>query len=116
MTAEPTALEPHDLGAMPDGAGGDLVPGWMRRLAAIGWSVLFTIALGVVVFRVAVVLSTVTCSILFASLLAAAVAPMYGYFRETRGWGHIPAAALVSVIGLGIVVGAAGLIVFAFAP
>src|SRR5215831_10059322 len=42
----------------------ELVPGWLIRLAAVGWRLLAAIALGVVLVQIIVVLWTVTASIL----------------------------------------------------
>jgi len=42
----------------------DLVPGWLIRLAAVGWRLLVAIALGLVLLRILMIVSTVTVSIL----------------------------------------------------
>jgi predicted PurR-regulated permease PerM len=116
MTVEPNASDAQDAATQPDAAGAELVPGWLRRLGAIGWRVLVIAAIGLVALTVVVNLSTVTGSILFASIIAATVAPLYGSLRESRGWSHTQAAAVVSVIGLAGVVLAVVLMAFAFVP
>ena len=73
-----------------------LVPGWLQRLAAIGWRLLVTIALGLVLLEIAVLLSTVTVSILVAAIVAATFAPFVLALRK-RGWSRIKAAAAVFV-------------------
>ena len=85
---------PHDRDrtAAPEGSG--LVPGWLLRLAAIGWRLLATIALGLVLIWIASLLSTVTASILVAAIVAATFAPFVLALRD-RGWSRIKAAAAV---------------------
>ena len=61
-----------------------LVPGWLVRLAAIGWRVLVTLALGVVLFGIAGQLATVAASIILGLILAATLAP-YVTERRARG-------------------------------
>jgi hypothetical protein len=51
-------------------AGSDLVPGWLVRLAAIGWRLLATILLGLVLLAIALELATVTASILLAAIVS----------------------------------------------
>ena len=75
-----------------------LVPGWLVRLAAIGWRVLVTLALGVVLFGIAGQLATVVASIILALILAATLAP-YVAERRARGWGRSKAAGVVSLDG-----------------
>ena len=45
----------------------DLVPGWLERLAAVGWRLLATILLGLVLLAIVVQLWIVTASILVAA-------------------------------------------------
>jgi predicted PurR-regulated permease PerM len=116
MTSEPTAPRQEEVESLLDAGGGDLVPGWLRRLGAIGWRVLVIAVIGVVLVTVAVNLSTVTGSILFASVIAAAVAPMYTNMRDARGWSHTKAAAAASLVALGLVVLIVVLIAWAFVP
>ena len=81
-----------------------LVPGWLDRLAAIGWRVLVTLALGVVLFAIAGQLSTVVASIVLALILAATLAP-YVSERRARGSGRAKAAGVV-MLGALLVLGA----------
>ncbi len=62
------------------------VPSWLTRLAAIGWRVLVTVAFGTFVVALAMYLSTVTLSILFALIAAATLGPFNERLRA-RGWG-----------------------------
>src|SRR5688572_10171035 len=85
-----------------------LVPGWLVRLAAIGWRVLVTLALVVVVYAIVGQLATVAASIILALILAATLAP-YVSERRARGWGAAKAAGMVmlaALLGLGAVVAA----------
>src|SRR5262245_38319670 len=54
--------------ARPEGS--DLVPGWLIRLAAVGWRLLAAIALAFVLLQIVVTLWTVTASILIAGVVA----------------------------------------------
>ena len=81
-----------------------LVPGWLVRLAAIGWRVLVTLALGVVLFGIAGQLATVAASIILGLILAATLAP-YVTERRARGWGAAKAAGVVMLAAL-LVLGA----------
>jgi putative heme transporter len=93
----------------------DLVPGWLQRLAAVGWRLLAAIALGLVLLRIVTLLSTVTASILVAGIVAATFAPFVLALRN-RGWSRIKAAAAVFV-GAGVVILAIiGVIALAFLP
>jgi predicted PurR-regulated permease PerM len=82
-----------------------LVPGWLVRLAAVGWRVLVTLALGVVLYVIAGQLAVVVASIVLALILAATLAP-YVAERRARGWGRSKAAGVVS-LGALLVIGAA---------
>ncbi len=89
----------------PDPTEDPLVPGWLVRLAAIGWRVLVTLALGVVLFGIAVQLATVVWSIILALILAATLAPFVSE-RRARGASRAKAAGIVS-LGAVLVFGAA---------
>jgi predicted PurR-regulated permease PerM len=65
-----------------------LVPGWLIRLAAIGWRLLAATALGLVLIYICIVLSTVTASILVAAIVAATFAP-YVLALRNRGWSRV---------------------------
>ncbi len=99
--------------AMPEGS--DLVPGWLQRLAAVGWRLLATIALVLVLLWIAILLATVTASILVAAIVAATFAPFVLTLRN-RGWSRIKAAAAV-FLGAGFIITATlVVIVLAFLP
>jgi predicted PurR-regulated permease PerM len=99
-----------------DLGGGDLVPGWLRRLGALGWRILAVLAMAVVLVSIAVRLSTVTASIIFAILVAASVAPAYRYVRAGRGWAASKSAAVLCVVALGALAISVTVIVLTFAP
>ena len=95
--------------------GTDLVPGWLQRLAAIGWRLLAAIVLALVLLEIAVVLSTVTASILVAAIVAATFAPYVLALRD-RGWSRIKAAAAV-FLGAAFVISATLIVIaIAFIP
>ncbi|HET9084485.1 MAG TPA: AI-2E family transporter [Candidatus Limnocylindrales bacterium] len=97
-------------------AGGDLVPGWLRRLGALGWRILAVLAMVVVLVSIAVRLSTVTASIIFAILVAASVAPAYRYVRTGRGWAASKSAAVLCVVALGALAVSVTIVLLTFAP
>lgn len=98
-----------------DVTGGDLVPGWLQRLAAVGWRVLVTIALAVVLVYIAVLLSTVTASVLIALIVAATFAPYTSNLRD-RGWSRTKAAGVVSLVALLALTATLTLLAVAFLP
>ena len=100
----------------PDAAGSELVPGWLVRLAAIGWRVLASVALLVVIALVAIQLATVTGAILVGFVVTATVYPMVQHLRDQRGWPRAQAAGAISVLALLVVVVAIVLIALAFIP
>jgi putative heme transporter len=114
MSDEPTAPGPA-TDAPLDLGGGALVPGWLQRLAALGWRVLVSVAMGIVLVTAAAQLQVVTGSILFAFIVVATVAPLYRRTME-RGWTPIKASAAVSAVALGMVVLVVILVAAAFAP
>ncbi len=99
--------------AMPGDNG--LVPGWLQRLAAVGWRLLATIALGLVLIYIAVLLGTVTASVLVAAIVAATFAPFVLALRD-RGWSRIKAAAAVFVGAMAVIIATIVIIVIAFLP
>ena len=99
--------------APPEVAG--LVPGWLQRLAAIGWRLLAAIALGIVLLRIAILLSTVTASILIAAIVAATFAPFVLTLRN-RGWSRIKAAAAVFLGAAAVIIATLVIIAIAFIP
>src|SRR5947209_3610859 len=99
--------------AIPEGNG--LVPGWLQRLAAVGWRLLVTIALGLVLIYIAVLLGTVTASVLVAAIVAATFAPFVLALGD-RGWSRIKAAAAVFVGAMAVIIATIVIIVIAFLP
>ncbi|MFL5685548.1 MAG: AI-2E family transporter [Chloroflexota bacterium] len=99
-----------------DLGGGDLVPGWLRRLGALGWRILAVLAMAVVLVSIAVRLSTVTASIIFAILVAASVAPAYRYVRTGRGWAATKAAAVLCIVAFSALALSVTVIVLTFGP
>ncbi len=95
--------------------GSDLVPGWLLRLAAIGWRLLATILLGLVLLFIALELSTVTASILIAAIVAATFAP-YILTLRSRGWSRIRAAAAVFLGAAAVIIATLVIIGLAFVP
>jgi putative heme transporter len=92
-----------------------LVPGWLVRLAAIGWRVLVTLALGVVLFGIAQQLFTVAAAIVLALILAATLAP-YVAERRARGEGRSKAAGIVSLGALLVLGAAVAVIIIVLVP
>src|SRR4029077_9978332 len=99
--------------AMPGDNG--LVPGWLQRLAAVGWRLLATIALGLVLIYIAVLLGTVTASVLVAAIVAATFAPFVLALRD-RGWSRIKAAPVVYLGAMAVIIATIVIIVIAFLP
>jgi predicted PurR-regulated permease PerM len=95
--------------------GSDLVPGWLVRLAAVGWRLLATTLLALVLLAIAVELWTVTASILVAAIVAATFAPYVLELRR-RGWSRIKAAAAVFLGAAFVIVTTLIIIVIAFLP
>lgn len=92
-----------------------LVPGWLQRLAALGWRILVTLAFGLVMVRLAVVLSTVTVAILIALIIAATFAPYVERLRG-RGYSRTKAAGVVSLLAVGVVSGLLVILAIVFLP
>ncbi len=116
MTVDPTGITATetDPGETPTGSG--IVPSWLDRLAAIGWRVLVTLALVLVIGWFALFLSTVTGAILVGLLVAALVYPVVIRLRTERGWPRGRAAAAASFLAVGLVLLALTAIVVAFIP
>jgi len=83
-----------------------VVPSWLRRTGAIAWRLLVIAGLAAVILWLAVVLGTVTMSILVALVVAASFAPMVGWLRA-RGWSPAASSAVATVcffiIGFGAI-------------
>src|SRR5262245_61889145 len=99
-----------------DIAGSELVPVWLRQVAAYGWRVLVILALGFVLAVLAGRLAMTTSAIIVAIIVAATFAPFVRALQVRFGWSRTIAALVVSVVALLVVLVAAGLILFAFAP
>jgi putative heme transporter len=117
MTADATPSEPAPPPptVAPDVPGTELVPGWLARLAAIGWRVLVAVALLVLAGQFAAKLSVVTGAILVGLIVTAVVYPLVQQLRD-RGWPRARAAGAVSVLALLAVVLTIILIALAFIP
>ena len=94
----------------------ELVPGWLQRIAAIGWRVLVALALGVVLIFIAIQLQAVTAAIVIGLIVSATFAPAVRRLRTGRGYGRTKAAIVVSGVALLALVVVIGLLVYAFAP
>ena len=93
----------------------ELVPGWLQRLAAVGWRLLAAIILGLVLIYIAVQLATVTASIVIAAIVAATFAPYVLTLRQ-RGWSRIKAAAAVFLGAAFVIIATFVIIAIAFVP
>ncbi len=113
--AQSTRPAAGPLPAGVDQARTRLVPAWLRGAAAIGWRVLVTIALGAVLARLAIALSTAVLAVVVGVVIAATFSPLVRTLRA-RGWTRARAAAVASVMSLVFVLIAALLIVLAFVP
>ena len=93
----------------------DAIPVWLRRTGAISWRLLVVVALAAVTVWLAVVLGTVTASVLVALIVAATFGPLTRSLRA-RGWSSTKAAAVVTlaavVVGIAILV----IILLTFVP
>jgi predicted PurR-regulated permease PerM len=92
-----------------------VVPGWLARLAAVGWRLLASVALGLVLFAIAVELSTVTVSIIVALIAAAVLAPTVRGLRA-RGASKTVAAGLACLVAAAILAIAIVLLAVALIP
>jgi len=104
---------PEDLAAA--GSRPALVPVWLENLAAFGWRIIAIVGLAVVIVWIALVLISVTASLVLSAVLAAAAAPLVIRLRE-RGWPRVRAAlAAWAAIGL-VILGGLAFAVIAFVP
>jgi predicted PurR-regulated permease PerM len=92
-----------------------LVPGWLDRLAALGWRILATAGLAVVLALVAAGLSTVTASIVVALLAVFAMLPINSRLRA-GGASSPVSAGIATGLGAAAVVAVLLLLVIAFLP
>jgi putative heme transporter len=91
------------------------VPGWLVRLAAVGWRLLATLALILAIVAILSIISTVTVSILVAAIVAATFAPFVLALRD-RGWSRVKAAAAVFLGAALVIIATIVVIVVAFIP
>ena len=105
----------HERDRNGPSAGRRLVPGWLVRLAAVGWRLLAAIALVLVLIRILTILSTVTASVLVAAIVAATFAPFVLNLRD-RGWSRIKAAAAVFLGAAAVILATLLIVALAFLP
>ena len=74
-----------------------VIPGWLRRLGALSWRLLAIAGLAAVTIWLAVLLGTVTVSVLLSLVVAASFAPMVGSLRA-RGWSKTASSALATFL------------------
>jgi predicted PurR-regulated permease PerM len=92
-----------------------LVPSWLANLAAVGWRVLVTVALGVALLALALRLSTTLASLMVGLIVVATLAPFADRLRA-RGWSGLKvAAALTGALVLGVL-GILVILIVALAP
>jgi predicted PurR-regulated permease PerM len=116
FVADPISPAPESSAEPVAAARGAAVPGWLNRLAAIGWRVLVTLALLIVFANVAIFLSTVTGAIVVGLTVAAMVYPVVQRLQVRRGWPRARAAAAASLLAVIIVVLVLFVIIVAFIP
>jgi predicted PurR-regulated permease PerM len=114
MTTDAVGTEPPSSSAI-DQDGAIFLPGWLRRLAAMGWRLLAVTGVIAVGIAIALALSTDTQAILVAAIVAATVAPLVGRLRG-RGWSRSRAAGVGSLVALVAVLAVVLLVVLAFLP
>jgi predicted PurR-regulated permease PerM len=100
---------------MPPEPAGEPIPIWLRRTGAISWRLLAIAALVAVTIWLAVILGTVTVSILLSLVVAATFAPMVRTLRA-RGWSSTAAAAAGTACFFLIGVGAFLVLLVALVP
>lgn len=115
MTADATPSEPAPPPPAAGPATTELVPGWLARLAAIGWRILVAVAVLVLAGMAMAKLAVVTGAILVGLIATAVVYPLVQQLRD-RGWPRGRAAGAVSVLALLAVVLTIVLIAVAFLP
>ena len=74
-----------------------VIPGWLRRLGALSWRLLAISGLAAVTIWLAVLLGTVTVSVLLSLVVAASFAPLVGRLRA-RGWSKTKSSALATFL------------------
>src|SRR3954464_8611664 len=99
-----------------DASDAALVPGWLRRLAAISWRALVALGLGAVLVVIALKLATVTLAIVIGAIVAAALAPFVRRLEVKHSSTSTRAAIVVCAAAVLVTVTAIVLLVLAFAP
>jgi predicted PurR-regulated permease PerM len=116
MSVEGEVVEGQSQPALAEGdTSAGSVPAWLGTLASISWRILAVVGLGLVLLYIAILLSTVSASILVAFLVAATFAPIDQRLRA-RGWAPTKAASATSVVALVAVLLVTLFIVVGFAP
>jgi putative heme transporter len=92
-----------------------IIPAWLRRMGALSWRLLAIAALAAATIYLAVLLGTVTVSVLLALIVASTFAPMVRRLRA-RGWSAAKASAAVTFSAFLLAVGTTALLVIAFLP
>ena len=92
-----------------------LVPGWLDRAAAVGWRLLASLGMGVVLLGIAYAIPVSTTATLVSLVFAATLAPTAIRLRA-RGLPRPAAAALTFAAGAVLVVGTALLLVVVLIP
>jgi len=99
---------------MPDERPG-LVPVWLENLAAFGWRILAVVGLAVVIVWTALLLISVTASLVLSAVLASAAAPLVLSLRA-RGWPRVRAALAAWALIGAVILGGLALAAIAFVP
>jgi predicted PurR-regulated permease PerM len=92
-----------------------IIPAWLRRMGALSWRLLAIAALAAATIYLAVLLGTVTVSVLLSLIVASTFAPMVRTLRA-RGWSPAKASAAVTFSAFLLAVGTTALLVIAFLP
>ena len=116
MSAERPIPADGPVAAAADPGSALLVPGWLRRMTALGWRVVASVAFAVVLAEVALTVSTATLAVLVGAVVGATFLPVVRYLRVDRSWPAGRAAALTSVLALVSVLLIVLLIILAFVP
>ena len=90
-------------------------PEWLIWLGSVGWRILATAVVAIVVLWLMIILSTTTMSILVAAIVSATFAPLVMKLRG-RGWSRSAAAGLVTLVALLVISGVVLLFAIAFVP
>ena len=92
------------------------MPGWLRRLAAISWRLLVSLALGAVLAYVAIQLSTVTLAVIIGAIWPQPSRRMSTVSRCGAAGRRPRPTIVVCLSGLAIAIAAIVVLVLAFVP